>query len=103
MKYKGYEGIITFDDDAKIFHGEVIGIKDVITFQGTSVAELEKAFTESIDDYIAWCEERNELPEKAFSGNLRLRIPIDLHANLAAEAARKGMSLNQLICSKLKI
>lgn len=56
MKYKGYEGIVTFDEEAKLFHGDVIGIKDVITFQGTSVSELEKAFKDSVDDYLAWKE-----------------------------------------------
>jgi hypothetical protein len=56
MKYKGYEGKTDYDDDAKIFHGEVIGLKDVITFQGTTAQELEKAFKDSIDDYLAWCK-----------------------------------------------
>ena len=55
MKYKGYEGSIAYDDEAEIFHGEVINTKDVITFQGKSVKELKKAFKESIDDYLAFC------------------------------------------------
>ena len=102
MKFKNYEAIVAFDEEAQIFHGEVVGIKDVITFQGTSVDELEKAFHESINDYLAWCKERGETPEKTFSGNVRLRIPTHLHAHLSIEAARKGMSLNQLITSKLQ-
>lgn len=57
MKYKGYLGEITYDDDAKIFHGEVIGLKDIITFQGRTVNELKKAFQDSINDYLAWCNE----------------------------------------------
>lgn len=101
MKYKGYTGIVTFDDDAKIFHGEVIGLKDVITFQGTSVAELEKAFQDSIDDYVDWCLERGEEPEKAYSGNIRLRMRPELHARLAMEAAELGVSLNDFIQAKL--
>ena len=60
MKYKGYIGQVTYDDEAKLFHGEVIDLKDVITFQGTTVKELETAFKDSIDDYLAWCEERND-------------------------------------------
>lgn len=32
MKYKGYVGEVTYDDKAKLFHGEVIGLKDIITF-----------------------------------------------------------------------
>ena len=89
MNYKGYRGQITYDDEAKIFHGEVIGLKDVSTFQGTSVKELEKAFKDSIDDYLAWCKEGGEQPEKTFSGNSRLRISPDLHAKLAQNASLK--------------
>ena len=102
MKYKGYLGEVTYDSDAKIFHGEVLGLKDVITFQGTTVVELEKAFKDSVDDYVAWCKERDEEPEKAFSGNLRIRIAPDLHAKLAQAALVKGISLNSLIIDKLQ-
>jgi predicted HicB family RNase H-like nuclease len=102
MKYKGYFGEVKyFDDEAGIIHGEVIGLKDIITFQGQSVKELKKAFHESIDDYLAWCKERGEKPEKTYSGNIRLRMNPDLHAYLALEAAQQGISLNDLINNKL--
>ncbi len=55
MEYKGYIGLVSYDDRAKIFHGDVINTRDVITFQGTSVEEIEKAFKESIEDYLEWC------------------------------------------------
>ena len=60
MEYKGYIGKVEFDDQAGIFHGEVVNTRDVITFQGESVAELKKAFRESVDDYLAFCKERGE-------------------------------------------
>jgi len=60
LKLKGYVGHAEFDDDAGLFHGEVIDLKDVVTFQGKSVRELEKAFRDSIDDYLAFCAERLE-------------------------------------------
>lgn len=101
MKYKGYFGEVTYDDEAKIFHGDVIGLKDVITFQGTNALEIEQAFRDSIDDYLIWCKERGEEPEKTYSGNIRLRMDPDLHANLALEAMQKGVSLNELINRKL--
>ena len=101
MKYKGYLGVVAFDDQAKIFHGDVIGLKDVITFQGSSVDELEQAFKDSIDDYLAWCKERNEKPEKTFSGNLHVRMNPKLHANLALQALQQGISLNEFITIKL--
>jgi predicted HicB family RNase H-like nuclease len=62
MKYKSYVGKVEFDDDAGIFHGEVVGTRDVVTFQGESVAELRTAFQASIDDYLAFCSERGEEP-----------------------------------------
>jgi predicted HicB family RNase H-like nuclease len=102
MKYKGYLGEVTYDAIARIFHGEVLGLKDVITFQGTTVTELEKAFKDSVDDYLDWCKERGEEPEKSFSGNLRLRISPDLHAKLAQTAIIQGISLNSLIIDKLQ-
>ncbi len=64
MKYKEYLGSVTYDDEAKLFHGEVIGLKDVIAFQGLTVKELEKVLKDSIDDYLEWCEQRGEVPEK---------------------------------------
>jgi predicted HicB family RNase H-like nuclease len=101
MKYKGYEGSITFDDDAEIFHGEVINTKDVITFQGTSVKELKKAFRDSIDEYLRFCAERGEEPDKPFSGNLLIRIDPALHKKLAIQARKKKKSLNALIEERL--
>jgi predicted HicB family RNase H-like nuclease len=102
MKYKDYLGDVSYDADAKIFHGEVLGLKDVITFQGTTVKELEKAFKDSVDDYLMWCKERGEEPEKAFSGNLRIRISPNLHAKLAQAATIKGISLNSLVIDRLQ-
>jgi predicted HicB family RNase H-like nuclease len=34
MEYKGYFAKVEFDDDANIFHGEVINLRDVISFIG---------------------------------------------------------------------
>jgi predicted HicB family RNase H-like nuclease len=102
MEYKGYVGKVEFDDDAMVFHGEVINTRDVITFQGRSVAELTKAFRESVDDYLNFCQQRGEPPEKPFSGQFVTRIPPELHrqANLAAVVA--GMSLNSWVTEQLQ-
>jgi len=97
MKYKGYSGIVEFDEEAHIFHGEVIGLKDVITFQGTSVVELEQAMADSIDFYISWCKERGKKPEKPYSGKLMVRTTPEIHSRAAVAAARVGLSLNKYI------
>ena len=64
MEYKGYLSRVEFDDEANIFHGEVINIRDVITFQGRAVDELRKAFEDSVKDYLAFYAERGEDPDK---------------------------------------
>lgn len=52
MEYKGFIGIVEFDDEAGLFHGEVINLRDVITFQGESVQELQEALQDSVEDYL---------------------------------------------------
>lgn len=101
MKYKGYEGSISFDEEAEIFHGEVINTKDVITFQGKSVKELKRAFKESINDYLEFCAKKGEKPEKPYSGNLVIRIDPELHKKLAIQAKKKKKSLNAFIEERL--
>ena len=64
MNYHGYIGHVEYDDEQHIFTGSVINTRDVITFQGETVQELEKAFRDSVDDYLAWCREDGIEPEK---------------------------------------
>jgi predicted HicB family RNase H-like nuclease len=94
MTYKGYYGVVQYDDEAKIFHGEVINTRTVITFQGTTVDEIETAFRDSVDDYLDWCKERNKEPEKPFSGRFVLRLSPDLHRKLNLKAKMSNNSLN---------
>ena len=101
LKYKGYTGHVEFDDECGIFHGEVLDLRDVITFQGKTVAEIEKAFRASVDDYLAFCEERNEKADKPFSGRLMVRLPPRLHRKAFITARQEGKSLNQWIAEKL--
>jgi len=101
LKYKDYTGRVEFDADAGLFHGEVIDTRDVITFQGTSVKELQQAFKDSVDDYLEFCKERGEKPEKPFSGKFVLRVPPELHHQLHLKAAESNQSLNQWLVEKL--
>jgi len=97
MEYKGYIGVVNFDADAKIFHGDVINTRDVITFQGTSVKEIEKAFKDSVNDYIEFCKADGVEPEKPYSGKFNLRIAPELHRQAAVASVRQGISLNKFV------
>jgi predicted HicB family RNase H-like nuclease len=102
LKYKGYTGNAEYDDEAGIFHGEVLDLRDVITFQGETVQEIEQAFRDSVDDYLDFCEQRGEVPDKPFSGRLMVRLPQELHRKAYVSAQREGKSLNQWIAEKLE-
>jgi predicted HicB family RNase H-like nuclease len=102
LEYKGYIGVIEYDDDAEIFHGEVINLRDVITFQGESVHELRQALRDSVDEYVEFCRERGEDPEKPFSGNISLRLSPELHRKIFVRAKRERASVNRLITDTLE-
>lgn len=95
MKYKGYFAKIEYDEIDRIFVGHLAGIKDIVGFHGTTVEELENAFHESVDSYIAISEETGRKAQKPFSGNLMLRVPPDVHAAVATTAAIHGKSINK--------
>lgn len=101
LEYRGYTGTVEYIDEAKILHGEVLGTKDVITFQGTTTEEIETAFHASIDDYIDFCLERGEEPDKPYSGKFNVRIPEKIHRYVAELAKIKNESLNSIVLRSL--
>jgi predicted HicB family RNase H-like nuclease len=101
LRHKGYTGHAEFDDEAGLFHGEVLDTRDVITFQGRSVTELERAFRDSVDDYLEFCKSGGEEPDRPFTGRLMLRLPPDLHREVYVRARKEGKSLNQWVVERL--
>jgi predicted HicB family RNase H-like nuclease len=101
MNYKEYHGTVSFDDEAEIFHGEVMDLRDVVTFQGSSVKELKTAFKESVDDYLDYCRERGEEPDRPYSGKFVLRMDPQLHRQLSILSSKEGASLNSWVTDRL--
>jgi predicted HicB family RNase H-like nuclease len=102
MEYKGYLARVEFDDEANRFHGEVINIRDVITFQGQSVDELRQAFEDSVEDYLAFCAERGEEPNRPFSGQLMVRLSPEQHRKVILAAAKAGKDVERWIAEVLE-
>ncbi len=95
MTYKGYSASMIIDAEDKIIVGRVVGIDDIISFHGESVAEFESNFQAVVDDYIAAAEALGSQPEKPASGKLMLRIAPTVHAAALKAAAQSGTSLNK--------
>ena len=94
MEYKGYKAVVSYDHSAEVFHGEVVGTRDVIVFKGGSVERLRAEFALSIDDYLAACAERGREPDKPYSGKIPLRVPPRVHRAAAAAAKSEGKTLS---------
>lgn len=94
IKYKGYTGRIAFDAEDNILFGEVIGLRDMIMFQGTTVEEIVHAFHKSVDSYLRFCEEHNQQPEKPFSGKIPFRTTPEIHYRIYMAAQLMDKSIN---------
>ena len=95
MTYKTYIARIEYDEVDRIFVGHLAGIKDIVGFHGSTVDELEQAFHEPVDNYLAICEETGRPAQKPYSGKLMLRVSPEAHAAVATTAAAHGKSINQ--------
>ncbi len=102
MSFKGYTARVEFDERDSIFVGRVLGIRDIISFEGTTVAELRAEFEAAINDFLKECAERGVSPEKPASGKLMLRVPPEVHAAAAVAAQASGKSLNQWAAEALR-
>lgn len=102
MKYKDYTAIITYDDRDHLFHGHLENTYDDVFFEGTSTEELEQAFQEAVDDYLAYCQETQRPPTKPCSGQVRVRLDPGLHRRIQLAAKRQGLSVSRFIGETLQ-
>jgi predicted HicB family RNase H-like nuclease len=102
LEYKGYIGRVEFSAEDKVFHGKIEYINDLVTFEATSVEQLEIEFKAAIEDYIETCSKLNIQPQKSFKGTFNVRITPELHKEAAFQAAKRNQSLNRLVEEAIK-
>lgn len=102
MTYKGYTGVIEVDEESGELFGTVIGLRDVITFVGTTVEDARKQFEESVDYYLEHCQDSGKKPDTPFAGQFLVRVDSDTHRRLAILAAIHKLTLNDLVAKALK-
>lgn len=94
IEYKGYSGVFEYDPSIDAFHGRVVGLQDVVTFQGRSLDELRREMKESIEDYLELCREVGKDPERPYRGEFLVRTTPEVHRAAATAAEASGVSLN---------
>lgn len=101
IEYKGYTGVFEFDPSIYAFHGRVIGLRDVVTFEGRSVDDLRVEMEASVEDYLELCAEVGKEPERPYRGAFLVRTTPEVHRAVATAAAAEGVSLNAWVESTL--
>jgi predicted HicB family RNase H-like nuclease len=99
LAYKNYYASIQFSAEDEVFHGKVIGLNDLVSFEGTSVVALKKAFRVAVDDYLETCIKLGKEPDKSYRGSFNVRIPSELHRQAARYASLQNMTLNDFVRS----
>ena len=97
IQYKDYYASVHFSAEDEIFYGKILGINDLVSFEGSSVKELKKSFHEAVDDYLETCAHVGKVPEKTYKGTFNVRIPVELHKEAALFAAINNVSLNDFV------
>ena len=97
IAYKGYLAEVTIDEESGLLFAETIGMRDGVTAQAETFIQLKAEFAISINDYLAWCEELGEQPEKPYSGKFQFRTDPQTHRNAVLAAKKEGKSLNTFV------
>ena len=102
MEYKGYVGSVEFSEEDGLFYGKVMGIRALISYEGTTAHELIDDFHGAVEDYLTLCEAEGKEPEKAYKGSFNVRISPELHKQAAIFATTHGISLNSFVENALR-
>jgi len=102
IEYKGYVGSVEFSESDGVFFGKVMGIRSLISYEGTNAKELVEDFHGAVDDYLELCAEQNLEPEKAYKGSFNVRISPELHKEAVIRASAYQISLNSFVECAIK-
>ena len=102
MEYQGYFGTVEYNDEDQVFFGRLAFLRSLVSYEGTDVKSLRKAFQEAVDDYLELCRQRGKEPDHPFRGTFNVRTGSDLHRRAVLAAQRRGMNLNRFVTEALE-
>ena len=102
LEYKGYYTKIEYSVEDQVLYGKIEGIKDLVNFECENLADVEKEFHDAVDDYLAFCEDLGQSPEKPYKGVFNVRVSPELHRRAAIAADKKGETLNAFVTDAIR-
>ena len=97
LSYKHYNGTVEYSREDSCLFGKVVGVKSLLSYEGSSVQELEQDFRNTIEEYLQDCKERGIEPEQPYKGSFNVRLTPELHRAVAIYAMEHGKSLNAAV------
>jgi predicted HicB family RNase H-like nuclease len=97
LEYKGYYGSAEFSIEDEVFHGKLLFITSLVTYEADEAKALKKAFEAAVEDYLQLCQELKRKPEKPCKGSFNVRLDPELHRQLSVYANQKEITLNSLV------
>jgi antitoxin HicB len=100
-----YRVVVEWSDEDEAYLARVPALAGCVSHGDSEASAIEMA-KEAAELILADLKARKKAAPPSdrsgnFSGNLRLRIPQGLHADLSHQATAEGVSLNQLMVSLL--
>ena len=102
LQYKGYDGSVEYSAEDRLLHGRLLGIRDVIVYEGSDVDSLETNFRAAVNEYLAFCAEEGKTPDQPFKGSFNIRVGPDLHKQAALFAEEHNQKLNAVVSRALQ-
>lgn len=102
LEFKSYSGSVLYSAEDKVLHGRVVGIRDMITYEGQDVAGLEANFKAAVEEYLRFCVKEGKTPDTPFKGSFNVRVGHELHKRAALYAEEHNQKLNAVIHKALE-
>lgn len=96
---------IEWSEEDEVYIGRCLEFPGLSAHGDTSEAALREIKI-VVNESVKWLkEDKKTIPEplgmRKFKGNLSLRVPPELHRELAIKSAEEGVSINQYILSRI--
>jgi predicted HicB family RNase H-like nuclease len=102
LHYNGYDGSVEYSAEDRLLHGSLLGIRDLVTYEGSDVDGLEASFRAAVDEYLAFCAAEGKTPDRPFKGSFNVRVGADLHKRAALFAEERNQKLNNVVSQALE-
>jgi len=102
LQHKNYDGSVLYSAEDNMLHGRILGIRDMVSYGGKNVKELQKNFRDAVEEYLAFCEAEGKKPDVPYKGSFNVRVSPELHSRVALIAERSKKKLNTVVNEALE-